>query len=134
MNITILNFFRISHLVLRVCPTIPFFLYNSFIPCTLRCNRSTFVESPLQIHLFMQNEPNFQKPKINLTHYSINDYKQKHLSRCRKNKPKQTQTNPIQTHFTNYKLLSGMKLLVDVSESLVVDVSVNLSGRDIDMA
>jgi hypothetical protein len=40
----------------------------------------------------MQNKPNFQKAKINLSLYSTKDYENKRL--CRRGE-KQTQTKPI---------------------------------------
>jgi len=52
---------------------------------------STFVENPLQISLFMQNKPNFQKLKMNVSSIGIMDYEKKTLGERGKNKPKQTQ-------------------------------------------
>ena len=37
------------------------------------------------------NEPNFQKPKMNLNLYPIKDYNKKHLSPELKNEPKRSQ-------------------------------------------
>ena len=52
---------------------------------------STFVENPLQISLFMQNKPNFQKLKMNVSSIGIMDYEKKTLGERGKNKPNQTQ-------------------------------------------
>ena len=43
----------------------------------------------------MQNKPNLRKTKMNITHYTKMDYKENCDSEGQKNKPKQTQTNPI---------------------------------------
>jgi len=47
-------------------------------------------------NLFMQNEPNFQKVKFNVTKVLTTDYDQLDTWSIRKNEPK---TNPIQTQF-----------------------------------
>jgi hypothetical protein len=41
--------------------------------------------------LFIQNKPNFQKAKMNLSFYSTKYYEKERLFRRRENKPKQTQ-------------------------------------------
>jgi hypothetical protein len=56
----------------------------------------TDVMSALQIHLFMQNKPNFRKVKFNVNKVLIKDYDQMDTWSIRKNKPK---TNPIQSQF-----------------------------------
>jgi len=60
---------------------------------------STTVENSLQIRLFMQNKPNFQKAQMNVTVFYTKEYESQTLSRSGKNKantkPIQTQTNPI---------------------------------------
>ena len=60
---------------------------------------STFVEYSLQFNLFMQNEPNFQKVKMNINKVLSRGYEKKTLGERRKNEPKtnpiRTQTNPI---------------------------------------
>jgi hypothetical protein len=43
----------------------------------------------------MQNKPNFQKLKTNAIPFATNSYTNISLHRAPKNKPKQTQTNPI---------------------------------------
>jgi len=68
---------------------------------------STLVERTLQIHLFMQNKPNFQKSQINVTDLITREYGKMDTWSSGKNKPnsnpKQTQfkpnTNPIQSQF-----------------------------------
>jgi len=52
----------------------------------------TTVKSSLQIHLFMQNEPNFRKSQMNVTCYNTMDYEKRTLGERGKNEPK---TNPI---------------------------------------
>ena len=54
---------------------------------------STSVERPLQIHLFMQNEPNFRKAKINLSLYLTKDYEKNQTSAAPK-------TNPNEPNFS----------------------------------
>ncbi len=53
----------------------------------------TNVMSALQIHLFMQNEPNFKKVKLSVTIEMKKDYEQMDTWSIRKNEPK---TNPIE--------------------------------------
>jgi len=63
---------------------------------------STFVVSALQIALFMQNKPNFQKAQMNVSRVSTVDYERKDTWWSGKNKPnskpKQTQSNPIKAN------------------------------------
>jgi flagellar biosynthesis GTPase FlhF len=66
---------------------------------------STTVECALQIHLFMQNKPNFRKSQMNVSPVITMNYEQRTMNYEIKNKPnsnpKQTQnkpkTNPKQT-------------------------------------
>jgi hypothetical protein len=68
---------------------------------------STTVEESLQIRLFLQNEPNFRKVKLNVTKVLTKGYGQLDTWSIRKNKanskPIQTQfkpnSNPIQTQY-----------------------------------
>ena len=53
---------------------------------------STTVESALQNHLFMQNEPNFRKSQMKVNKVLAKDYEKKTLGEHGKNEPK---TNPI---------------------------------------
>ena len=53
---------------------------------------STTVVSALQIHLFMQNEPNFRKSQMNVNKVLTKDYEKRTLGQRGKNEPK---TNPI---------------------------------------
>jgi len=53
---------------------------------------STSIESPLQIRLFMQNEPNFEKAQMNVNKVLTRDYEKNHDFGSRQNKPKQTQS------------------------------------------
>jgi hypothetical protein len=80
---------------------------------------STTVESALQIHPFLQNEPNFRKSQVNVTVFITMNYEQMDTWSIRKNKPKtkpiQTQykpnTNPIQTQtnpISDYTCIFGL--------------------------
>ena len=82
-------------------PKSNFLLSNSFIFSTLCCRRSTFVESPLQIHLFMQNKPNFPDDLMNISDFTTMVYENQTLGRRGKNKPNQTQcqTQPLSLLF-----------------------------------
>jgi hypothetical protein len=80
-------------------------------------DKTTDVMSALQIHLFLQNEPNFQKSQVNVTAFITKDYEQMDTWSIQKNEPKtnpnepktnpilankkpiRTQTNPKQTQF-----------------------------------
>jgi hypothetical protein len=62
--------------------------------------RSTFVESPLQIHLFMQNKPNFRNAKMNIITILTKTYENIQCSSLRQNKPNQTQ----------FRLRSGLQI------------------------
>jgi hypothetical protein len=66
---------------------------------------STVVESALQIHLFLQNEPNFRKIQINLTNLLKRNYEQMDTWSIRKNEPKtnpnEPKTNPILANKTS---------------------------------
>ena len=58
---------------------------------------STTVVSALQIHLFMQNEPNFRKSQMNVSDYTTMDYVKWTLGEHGKNEPKRTQNEPKRT-------------------------------------
>jgi len=57
---------------------------------------STIVENPLQIALFMQNKPNFQKAQMNVSTFSQMAYENKRDSTPGENKPN---TNPNKPNF-----------------------------------
>jgi hypothetical protein len=57
---------------------------------------STLVERTLQIHLFMQNKPNFRKSQMNLTDLLTREYEKKDTWWSGKNK---ANSNPIQSQF-----------------------------------
>jgi len=59
--------------------------------CALCLPLFTLVVSALQIHLFMQNEPNFRKSQMNLNDLLTRDYDKRTLGERGKNEPK---TNP----------------------------------------
>ena len=56
---------------------------------------STFVENIRHFNLFMQNEPNLNICKINLTPFLLTTNDQRLTTCAAKNKPKQTQNKPI---------------------------------------
>ena len=60
-----------------------FYILNSKLPGP----RSTFVESPLHFHLFLQNEPILKKPNMNLNHYPTTNYEKLHPFAKLKNEP-----------------------------------------------
>ena len=93
----------------------------SFINNQLPGPRSTFVESPLQIHLFMENKPIFQKPNMNLNHYPTNNYKNLHLFEKVKNKPN---LSPYPDSFMN---LWGNEPKTTRSESVLLGLIFKLS-------
>ena len=57
---------------------------------------STYIESSLQIKLFMQNKAKFRKSQMNVNKVITRDYDKKTLGEGGKNKPN---SNPIQTQF-----------------------------------
>ena len=62
---------------------------------------STTVVSALQIHLFMQNEPNFRKSQMNVTNAITKEYGKWTLGEHGKNEPK---TNPIKANLLNAQM------------------------------
>jgi len=62
--------------------------------CALCLPLFTLVVSALQNHLFMQNEPNFQKSQMNVNKVLTKDYENKTLGRLGKTNPKRTQNEP----------------------------------------
>jgi hypothetical protein len=57
--------------------------------------RSTSVERPLQIGLFLQNKANFKMGNINISTARTKAYAKEQRTMSTKGYPKQTQTNPI---------------------------------------
>ncbi len=82
-----------NHLSLIIWPGV---LYN----CR---DSSTYIESSLQIKLFMQNKPNFQKVKLNVNRVLTKDYEQKDTWSIRKTKPIQSQLKPIKANQSQFK-------------------------------
>ncbi len=80
-----------NHLSLIILPGV---LYN--------CREtSTYIESSLQINLFMQNKANFRKVKLNVTKVITMDYEKKTLGQRGKTKPikaNQSQFKPIKAN------------------------------------
>ena len=68
-------------------------LCNGFYNCR---ETITNVVSALQIHLFLQNKPNFLDNQMNVSSFITMNYEQRTMNYEIKNKPK---TNPIQTQF-----------------------------------
>ena len=77
----------------RTMNTVPRTNHLSCLSHRVLSRTSTTVEMPLQIDLFMQNKPNFQKSQMNANLYNTTDYENKWQRRVRKNKPN---SNPIQ--------------------------------------
>jgi len=72
----------------------------SLIPLWICPFTFTIVENPLQIDLFMQNKPNFQKAKMNVNPYITMNYKNFIPLAGQKTNPKQTQFKPNQTQLS----------------------------------
>ena len=60
---------------------------------------STTVESALQIHLFLTNEPNFRKSQMNVTSLIIKECSKWTLGQLGKTNPKQSQFKAKQTQY-----------------------------------
>ena len=106
---------RPSSLTPNPSPLAPNVIVRKFLRLYICRDKITDVMSALQIHLFMQNEPNFRKVKSNVNKVLTKDYVQMDTWSIRKNEPKtnpnepktnpiladktpiRTQTNPIQT-------------------------------------
>jgi len=65
----------------------------------------TTVKESLQIHLFMQNEPNFRKSQMNVSYYNTKNYEKRTLCQRGKNEPK---TNPNEPNFKGKKCFSAI--------------------------
>ena len=74
---------------------------NNKIRVTCSPQANLRIKSVESADIFMQNEPNFKKAKINLTHYMTNDYEKirplDHPKNKAKTKPNEPKSNPIQT-------------------------------------
>ena len=62
-------------------------LYSVFCILYSVLSPSTSVENPLQIVPFMQNKPNFRKPKMNVNLTLTKDYRKNDAFAVQKNKP-----------------------------------------------
>ena len=90
----ILSFLRISLLGIRALLRHNS-LYNKALPVHhMPPNSSTSVERALQINLFMQNEPKFQKPQMVITSCKQRTYNNLCSLELSKNEPKRTQNEP----------------------------------------
>jgi hypothetical protein len=69
-----------------------FYILISGIPSILLMANKPFN----QIHLFMRNKPNFQKPKTSINHLLTKTYENKSRLALPENKPNQTQSSPGQ--------------------------------------
>ena len=96
--------------------------------CALCLALSTTVGNALQIHLFMQNKPNFRKSQMNVTDLLRREYEKWILGQRGKNEPN---TKPIQTQSKEsiFGSLTHLETLVDkkpaksfVISGLTVDV------------
>jgi len=76
-------------------PTLVRFRHFRHFSSLLTIFPSTNVVRALQIHLFLQNEPNFRKSQVNVTVLLAREYVQMDTWSIGKNKAKQSQTNPI---------------------------------------
>jgi hypothetical protein len=66
----------------------------------------TLVKNPLQIAHFMQNKPNFQKPKMNVTTVKTMNYEQRTMNDANKNKPN---SNPIKPNLVRLRQIQRQK-------------------------
>jgi hypothetical protein len=67
----------------------------------------TDVMSALQIHLFLQNKPNFRKSQMNISDYITREYEQMDTWSSGKNKPKQTQSKDLAPASCKNKTMAG---------------------------
>jgi hypothetical protein len=95
-------------------PTLVHFRHFRHFSSLLSNLSSTTVESALQIHLFMQNEPNFRKSQVNVSDLLIREYEQMDTWSIRKNEPKtnpnEPNSNPIQTQTNPISVFNHVKL------------------------
>jgi hypothetical protein len=71
---------------------------------------STSVEMPLQINLFMQSKPNFQKSQMNANVYNTTDYERKRDWTLGESKPN---SNPIKPNLKKAKMNVNLTLTKD---------------------
>ena len=76
--------------------------YNSLTNKDLTYERFRTKDYVRIFNLFMQNKPNFQKPKMTINYCTERTYKDFIFSDLPKNKPKQSQNKPNQTQFADY--------------------------------
>jgi len=92
--------------------------FSSCYPVTIDAK---FVESPLQIHFFMQNEPNFLNTPMNVNAIITTRYENKTNWTPGENEPKtnpikpqktrfQTQSNPIKPNFKPDQTQNNLKI------------------------
>ncbi len=78
---------------------------------SINCPRpSTSVENPLQIDLFMQNKPNFQKSQMNVNLYNTTDYERKRNWTLGQSKPN---SNPIKPNLRKAKMNVNLYVIED---------------------
>ncbi len=70
----------------------------------------TLVKNPLQINLFMQNKPNFQKSQTNLNSLLTTDYENKRNWTLGESKPN---SNPIKPNLKRAKMNINLTLTKD---------------------
>ncbi len=83
---------------------------------------STSVEDPLQINVFMQNKPNFQKSQMNVNPYNTKDYENKSNWTLGENKPN---SNPIKPNFQKAKMNINLTLTKDYRKKDDFEVRIN---------
>ncbi len=91
----------------------PWLINNLRFFKTLYNCRDTFTDvmSPLQIRLFMQNEPKFRKSQTNVNNVLTKNYEKRTLGEHGKNEPK---TNPNKANFKGKKMLLSTFMLWDI--------------------
>ncbi len=83
---------------------------------------STYVENPLQINLFMQNKPNFQKSKMNVKLYNTMAYENKSNWTLGENKPN---SNPNKPNLQKAKMNVNSFITKDYRKKDDFDVRIN---------
>ncbi len=83
---------------------------------------STSVENPLQINLFMQSKPNFQKSQMNVNFYSTKDYENLSDWTIGESKAK---SNPIKPNLRKAKMNVNLTLTKDYRKKVDFLVRIN---------
>ena len=83
---------------------------------------STTVEMPLQINLFMQSKPNFQKSQMNANLYNTTDYGNKSNWTLGQSKPN---SNPIKPNFRKAQMNVNLFIIKDYRKKDDFEVRIN---------